>query len=245
MEKNIPWRHQWPVLLLHAGAYDTEDSRLDFLNRLRLSATDQNLTPDATEKLLNRIEFVTTHHELPDGIPVDGVVDQPIWDGEWPAYHHLCAFFSYKIFSHPRIKDLTYYFRLDDDSYVREPACFDPFEYMHVNNKSYGFRQESPDAGWVTEGMWPLVSNYAQRHPDVESRLDRNGWEWGPNRLWPNNYGLGMNFPSYETNFDLVKVQRFRTPEMTAFLHELSSDPRRFYWYRWGMSQCASWLRRC
>ena len=97
----------------------------------------------------------------------------------------MCAFFSYKIFSHPRIKDLTYYFRLDDDSHVREPTCFDPFEYMHVHNKSYAFRREDPDLGWVTEGMWPLVSNYAQRHPEVESTLDRNGWKWPPNVSLP------------------------------------------------------------
>ncbi|KAJ7658258.1 glycosyltransferase family 15 protein [Mycena polygramma] len=234
LQKNIPWRHEWPVLLLHAGAYDTEDSRRQFLDRLRESAKDHALTSEATDSMLQRIEFVTTHHELPHGIPVDGVADGPIWNGEWPAYHHLCAFFSYKIFNHPRIKDLTYYLRLDDDSYVREPACLDPFEYMHVHNKSYAFRQQSPDAGWVTEGMWPLVSNYAQRHPDVEARLTHNNFEWPANRFWPNNYGVGVNFPSYETNFDLVKVPRFRTPEMTAFLDDLASDPRRFYWYRWG-----------
>ncbi|KAJ6550164.1 nucleotide-diphospho-sugar transferase [Mycena capillaripes] len=234
MQKHIPWRHQWPVLLLHAGAYDTLDSRLDFLDRLRQSAKDQNLTLDATEKLLKRIEFVPTSHELPEGIPADGGANNPVWGEEWPAYHHMCAFFSYKIFSHPRIKDLTYYLRLDDDSYVREPACFDPFQYMHVNNKSYAFRHESPDMGWVTEGMWPFVSNYAKRHPAVESTLDRNNWEWAPNRFWPNNFGEAENFPSYETNFDLVKVPRFRTPEMTAFLEELASDPTRFYWHRWG-----------
>ncbi|KAJ6607915.1 glycolipid 2-alpha-mannosyltransferase-domain-containing protein [Mycena sp. CBHHK59/15] len=220
MQMNIPWRHQWPPVRLSKPS-----------PRLRQIP---NLTPDATEKLVKRIEFVTTHHDLPDGIPANGRADQPIWDGEWPAYHHMCAFYSYKIFAHPRIKDLTYYLRLDDDSSVREPACFDPFEYMHVNNKSYAFRYQSPDLGWVTEGMWPFVSNYAQRHPDVESRLRSNDWEWAPNRLWPSNYGQGANFPSYETNFDLVKVSRFRTPEMTAFLDEIASDPRRFYWYRWG-----------
>ncbi|KAJ7861774.1 glycolipid 2-alpha-mannosyltransferase-domain-containing protein [Mycena leptocephala] len=216
MQRNIPWRHQWPVLLLHAGAYDTAESRVDFLGRLRQSAEDQNLTPDATEKLLKRIEFVPTYHELPE------------------AYHHMCAFFSYKIFSHPRIKDLTYYLRLDDDSHVTKPACLDPFEYMHVNNKSYAFRQEDPDLGWVTEGMWPFVSNYAQRHPEVEGRLEHNDWEWPPNRLWHTDFGVAENFRSYETNFDLVKVPRFRTPEMSAFLEELASDPKRFYWYRWG-----------
>ncbi|KAF8191933.1 nucleotide-diphospho-sugar transferase [Mycena galopus ATCC 62051] len=235
VQKNIPWRHQWPVLLLHAGAYDTLESRSDFLHRLRESAEEQNLTPDATDKLVKRIEFIQTHHELPAGIPASGASDEPIWDGEWPAYHHVCSFFSHKIFNHPRIKDLTYFLRLDDDSHVTAPACFDPFEYMHVNNKSYAYRQQDPDMGWVTEGMWPFVSNYAQRHPQVESRLAANDWEWPANRFWPyNNFGEGQNFNSYQTNFDLVKVPRFRTPEMTAFLDELASDPKRFYWSRWG-----------
>ncbi|KAF7362901.1 Nucleotide-diphospho-sugar transferase [Mycena venus] len=234
VQKNIPWRYQWPVLLLHAGAYDTYESRVNFLDRLRESAQRQELTPDATEKLIKRIEFIPTSHELPAGIPEDGGTDRPVWDLEWPAYHHVCAFFSYKIFNHPRIRDLTYYFRLDDDSHVHSPTCFDPFEYMHVNNKSYAFRREDPDLGWVTVGMWPFVSNYAQRHPEVEGRLNHNGWQWPSGRFWPNNFGVAENFRSYETNFDLVKVPRFRTPEMTAFLDELASDPKRFYWYRWG-----------
>ncbi|KAJ7174931.1 nucleotide-diphospho-sugar transferase [Mycena filopes] len=234
MQKNIPWRHQWPVLLLHAGMFDSVESRLEFLGRLRVSAEAQSLTAEETENLVERIEFVFTSHELPPGIPADGGEDGPIWDREWPAYHHVCAFFSYKIFNHPRIKDLTYYLRLDDDSHILRPACFDPFEYMHTYNKSYAFRHEDPDMGWVTEGMWPFVSNYAARHPAIEARLEQNAWEWPQGRFWPNNFGEAQNFRSYETNFDLVKVERWRTPEMMAFLDELASEPRRFYWYRWG-----------
>jgi hypothetical protein len=85
MEKNIPWRYRWPIVLLHAGMYDAVDSQLDFLSRLRDSANAQNLAPEATEDLLRRVEFVATHHELPEGIPADGVVDGPIWNGEWPG----------------------------------------------------------------------------------------------------------------------------------------------------------------
>ncbi|KAJ7438012.1 hypothetical protein B0H11DRAFT_2106021 [Mycena galericulata] len=225
MQMNIPWRHQWPVLILHAGAYDSEDSRRQFIALLRDVTQAHNLTEYETKKLVNRIEFVYTYHNLPEGIPADGGKDKPIWNQEWPAYHHMCAFYAYKIFSHPRIKDLTYFLRLDDDSSILEPTCFDPFEYMHI-----------PDVGWVTVGMWPFVSNYAQRHPTVERQLSANGWEWPSNRFWPGSAGFGHDiaFPSYRTNFDLVKVPRFQGPEMTAFITELASDPLRFYWYRWG-----------
>ncbi|KAJ7858260.1 hypothetical protein B0H14DRAFT_3635593 [Mycena olivaceomarginata] len=184
MEKNIPWRYRWPIVLLHAGMYDSADSQLDFLSRLRDSANAHNLAPEATDDLLRRVEFIATHHELPEGIPADGLVDGPIWDGEWPAYHHMCAFFSYKIFNHPRIRDLTYYPPLGRRLLCPGARVLRPLR-IHARQQQIGF-------------------------------------------------GAGVNFPSYETNFDLVKVPRFRTPEMTEFLHELASDPKRFYWYRWG-----------
>ncbi|KAJ7615550.1 glycosyltransferase family 15 protein [Roridomyces roridus] len=237
MQKHIPWRHQWPIVLLHAGAYDDTDSKDLFSERLREKAAEHGLSSEVIEGMVNRLEFVRTDHELPEGIPLTGMSDDPIWAQEWPAYHHMCAFYSHKIFSHPRIKDLTYYLRLDDDSSVLSPTCIDPFEYMHVNNKSYAYRYLSPDMGWVTEGMWPFISNYAKRHPSVEARLERNEWEWPEGRTWPGfeaEYGRSQNFPSYETNFDLVKVPRWRTPEMQEFLAELASEPKRFYFQRWG-----------
>ncbi|KAJ7458324.1 glycosyltransferase family 15 protein [Mycena galericulata] len=237
MQKYIPWRQQWPVLLLHAGGFADAETQAGFLSRTRTGAKTHGLDDAAAETLVQRLEFVETHHELPEGIPAAGAGDDPVWAQEWPAYHHMCAFYSYKIFSHPRIRDLTYYLRLDDDSSVLGPTCLDPFEYMHTSNKSYAFRHFSPDMGWVTEGLHPFVNNYARRHPAVDRQLAKNNWEWPGDRAWPGreeDFGRGANFPSYETNFDLVKVPRFRTPEMLEFFAELASEPKRFYWNRWG-----------
>ncbi|KAJ7808815.1 hypothetical protein B0H14DRAFT_2868861, partial [Mycena olivaceomarginata] len=150
MEKNIPWRYRWPIVLLHAGMYDAVDNQLDFLSRLRDSRAAGGYSRrrgGGWTDLECRMACLPPH------------VRVLLLQNLQPS----------------RIRDLTYYLRLDDDSYVREPACFDPFEYMHVNNKSYAFRDSPPDMGWVTEGMWPFVSNYAQRHPEVERTLERNG----------------------------------------------------------------------
>ncbi|KAJ7651296.1 glycosyltransferase family 15 protein [Roridomyces roridus] len=250
MQKHIPWRHQWPILLLHAGAYDDSDSRELFVEMLRDKAAEHGLSSEVIDGMVRRLEFVRTDHELPEGIPATGANDDPIWAQEWPGYHMMCSFYSHKIFSHPRIKDLTYYLRLDDDSSVLSPTCIDPFEYMHVHNKSYAYQHVSPDMGWVTDGLWPFISNYAKRHPSVEAQLARNDWEWPEGRTWPgveSEYAWSENFPSYETNFDLVKVPRWRTPEMQEFLKELASEPRRFYFSRWGdapirMAQVAMFL---
>lgn len=100
VQKHIPWKYQWPVLLLHAGAYDTPESRSDFLSRLRESAQEKDLGPDATEQLVNRIEFIPTYHELPTGIPADGAADSPVWDGEWPG---MLSYFKITFLCRPSV----------------------------------------------------------------------------------------------------------------------------------------------
>ncbi|KAJ7629282.1 glycolipid 2-alpha-mannosyltransferase-domain-containing protein [Mycena rosella] len=237
MHKNIPWRYQWPVLIFHAGAYDTRERRDEFGTLLRNVTGTYGLTVEETEQLVRRLEFVSAHHELPEGVPTDGAKDDPVFSHGWPAYHHMCAFYAYKILSHPRITPLTYFLRLDDDSSILPPGtCIDPFEYMHAHNLSYAYREKIDDAGWVTRGMWPFVSSYARRHVGADERMARNGWGWVAGRAWPGGmeYGEDQNFPSYRTNFDLIKVPRFLAPDVRAFNEELVSDPMRFYWYRWG-----------
>jgi mannosyltransferase len=50
--------------------------------------------------------------------------------------------------------------------------------------------------------------------------------------MWP-DYGYDERFPSFGGNFEIVKLARFHSPDITAFLEELASDPKRFYTYRW------------
>ncbi|KAJ7037860.1 glycolipid 2-alpha-mannosyltransferase-domain-containing protein [Mycena alexandri] len=235
LQKNVPWRYEWPILLFHAGPYDTDVGQAAFLDKLRITAAANNLTAQDTETLLKRIEFIHVGHTLPQGIPADPKEYKPVWLDMWPGYHHMCAFYSYKIFSHPRVKDLTFYFRLDDDSFIREPVCFDPIEYLHAAKKSFAFRAEGTDWQGVTAGMWPFVSNYAVRYPEVEDRLRGNHWPWAPKRFWP-NYGQGLGFPGFGGNFEVVRIARFQTPEVKAFFHELQSDQTRFYHIRWSAS---------
>ncbi|KAJ7754471.1 glycolipid 2-alpha-mannosyltransferase-domain-containing protein [Mycena metata] len=232
VQKNVPWRYEWPILLFHAGTYDTDAGQTAFRDKLRSTAADQNLTARDTDALLERIDFIHVSHTVPPGIPTDPKVYKPVWIDMWPGYHHMCAFFSYKIFRHPRVKDLTFYFRLDDDSFIQEPVCFDPIEYLHATGKSFAYRAEGEDWQGVTAGMWPFTSNYAQRHPDVEDRLRGNRWPWAPKRNWP-DYGKGMGFPGFGGNFEVVRIGRFQTPEVKEFFRELESDQTRFYYSRW------------
>ncbi|KAJ7185560.1 glycosyltransferase family 15 protein [Mycena filopes] len=234
LQKSIPWRYQWPILLFHANTYGTPDAQADFLLSVRNAAGQEGLSLEGTDQLLQRIQFITFEHKLPAEIPADLNRQEvkPVWSSLWPGYHHMCAFMSYKVFDHPRIRDLTYYWRLDDDSLLYKPACYDPIHYMHVKQLAFAFRGEGPDQAGVTAGMWPFINEYARRHPAVEARLRANRWPWAPRRLFP-NYGNNTSFPAFGGNFEILKVARFRTPEVAQYLRELASDQAHFYWSRW------------
>ena len=87
------------------------------------------------------------------------------------VYHHMCSFFSTQIFSHPCLKDLTYYMRVDTDSLFTAPFCYNPIKVIHHRQRLYGYVFIGSEPQWVTSGMWSLVQNYPNAHPSVDKQL--------------------------------------------------------------------------
>lgn len=158
---------------------------------------------------------------------------------------------------HPRLlssnngQGVTYYMRLDSDSYILNPLCSDPFERMHQRNKIYGYRSIGMDPESVTHGMWEYVQQYSASHtftPSVGSdgnnseiasspiqigtQLTRNSFTFPPPPLSTTQ----DRFPGYYNNFEIVRLDAFRRPEVTTWLDDLMSDPLRIFKWRWGTS---------
>lgn len=145
----------------------------------------------------------------------------------------MCAFFASQIFDHPRLQDVSYYMRLDTDSYIYAPLCYDPLSLFHAHNRTYAYRARTSDPDWVVVGLWSLVDEYAREHADVERSLETNGWQWadaGRDR----GRMEGKDFPTYYNNFEIVKLEAFRKPKVRAWLDEIMRVPERIYKYRWG-----------
>jgi mannosyltransferase len=143
----------------------------------------------------------------------------------------MCAFFSSPIFSHPTLAGYTYYLRLDTDSFIEAPLCYDPFEVMHVRKRVYGYRYLGMDPPEVTHGMWAFVSMYARSHPEAEKRnldMGKNG-----KGAWPE--AETEHYPGFYNNFEIVKLEAFRRPDVQEWLSEVMSDPKRAFKYRWGL----------
>lgn len=158
----------------------------------------------------------------------------------------MCGFFATQIFDHPRLRNITYYMRLDTDSYIFGPMCgssgssvtsapadiADPIARFHARNATYGYRSRTSDPDWVTHGLWALLDSFAETHTAVEFRLRSNDWRW-PNERQKGKMG-DQAFPTYYNNFEIVKLEAFRRPDVREWLAEVQRDPNNIYKYRWG-----------
>lgn len=61
----------------------------------------------------------------------------------------MCRFYAEQIFTHPRIRLLTYYMRLDTDSFILDPLCYDPIDKLHRSRKVYGYNNIFDDEPYV------------------------------------------------------------------------------------------------
>lgn len=146
-------------------------------------------------------------------------------------YHHILSFFATEMFSHPRLANITYIMRIDPGSQITQPICYDPFEIMHVRQRSYGYLSIGSDPQEYTQELWPFVHNYAQTHESVDRQLRANKWEWS------HRDGSGdesLRFQGYETDFEIVKVPAFRRPDVRGWLDGVKNYPEGIYKWRWG-----------
>lgn len=229
----LPLRDPWPIILFHTGDFDDTPVQDDFLANLRkkIGGPSNNSIMDFSD----RVEFVKLDWVLPEGIPHTKEELDPVSPSSWPGYHHMCAFYSTKIFFNPRLRDVTYYLRMDTDSLFLEPLCYDPFEVMHLHQRSYGYLGIGNDAPQVTKGLWNFIRDYAGSHPEVESHLNASTtWKW------PSNFTNGevdwdeVPIHGYYNNFEIVKLEEFRKPEVEEWFYHLVQYPEGFYKWRWG-----------
>ncbi|KIJ93034.1 glycosyltransferase family 15 protein [Laccaria amethystina LaAM-08-1] len=220
----LPHRDPWPIILFHTGDFDDTPDQDDFLATLREKIGGASNRSD--RDFSDRVEFVKLDWVLPEGIPHTKEELDPVSPSSWPGYHHMCAFYSTKIFFNPRLQDVTYYLRMDTDSLFLEPLCYDPFEVMHTRQRSYGYLGVGNDAPIVTKGLWRFLRDYADSHPEVELRLNASKtWKW-PRGSANGDVDLDdVSVSGYYNNFEIVKLEEFRKPEVKEWLYHLIQYP--------------------
>jgi hypothetical protein len=151
---------------------------------------------------------------------------EPTWTkrGKW-NYQHMCRFWFKLVMDIPLVHEYEYFMRLDDDSRIRG-VWFDVFQFMKMKNAVYFGNTEEADPESGLPGLMQLKTltlNYTEQYglvPKDPTRLARA-------------FDIPNHIRLYNTNFDLIKVDFFRRPEIRQW-NDVVDQSFGIYKYRWG-----------
>ena len=120
---------------------------------------------------------------------------------------------------------------MDTNSRFLELLCYDPSIVMHARQCLYGYLGIGNDAPIVTKGLWRFICDYTNSHPEVELQLNGSKiWRWPSGNIDLDNVPVS----GYYNNFEIVKLEAFRKPEVKKWLYHLAQYQEGFYKWRWG-----------
>lgn len=209
--KNVPSAQPWPIVIFYAEheeesnrSFNEQSTRNGLASQLlsQIIGKADSVSSAKSLEFVSRIEFVPLAFTLPSSVPESITQVDPVYAEYWPGYHSMCRFYASFIFQHPRLRDLTYYMRLDTDSYIYEPLCYDPIDEIHWANQTYAYRSKANDPSYVVKGMWEFAKRYAGAHPEESKMLEANGWQWKEE---------GSDIPLYYNNFEVSLSMHLET----------------------------------
>ena len=226
--KNFIDRFKYQIVIFHSG---------DMTWNLLMKSLIGILNKDQIKFL--ELHEVKDYWEFPPGYVKDFI---PVWPDSYPNYHQMCAFWFRKIFLHPRMQTVSYYWRLDTDSFLLSHIDYDLFEFLFKNNITYGYRlRESTSC--CANNMLALTQWFLLQNNLSGGIAESYKWimRYSQSELlsFPNGIPPGNIFLSYYNNFEFVHVPSFRDhPIVWKFTETLWRDPlfNKFstYRYNWG-----------
>ena len=230
--KNFLNRYHYKVIIFHSG-----DITWESLNK-SVSA----ILNEEQRKLLELHE-IKDYMVFPPAMPknFEPVRNVP-YGNRYPGYHQMMAFWFLKIFLHPRMQNVSYYWRLDTDSFLFSDITYDIFEFLLKNKITYAFRFQSWENCCAHNLIYFLQTYILQNNLSVGVEKDS---QWllhiSPDaaRAYPQGVPPGKLIQYYYNNFEFVHMPSFRDdPLVWNFSNIVWHDPilNEFglYKYRWG-----------
>ena len=164
----------------------------------------------------------------------------------FPDYQFMCAFFFLGIYRQSWIieNNISYYMRLDSDSYILSKINYDIFEYMRKHNLAYAYRVRSGESSCCSRYLTKLIRMYIR---DEGMQITSKDVEWIGKYNWEELEMLDTTKESaapmeqYYANLEVVNVQSFRDdPEVFKWEMAVWNDTRYhvngIFTQRWGDS---------
>lgn len=154
------------------------------------------------------------------------------------SYRNMCHFNSGYFYRQKRLLDYEWYFRVEPDVEYMCDFQYDPFEFLRVNKKIYGFVVAIHEYENTIPTLWQTVESFMQEYPHLLH--PNNALEF----LTTNEESLNhfsdlpasstkYNLCHFWSNFEIANLNFFRSEEYSKYFDYLDHAGG-FYYERWG-----------
>jgi alpha 1,2-mannosyltransferase len=150
--------------------------------------------------------------------------------GDSESYRHMCRFQSGFFFHHPLTQDLDYYWRVEPGIKLYCDVDYDPFVFMQMNNKTYGFTMALHEYIATIPTLWETTHNFVKANPQYVAK--DNGLHFmtdEPER----GMDPGYNLCHFWSNFEIGDLRFWRGEAYTKYFDYLDKAGG-FFYERWG-----------
>lgn len=152
----------------------------------------------------------------------------PYADSE--SYRHMCRYQSGFFFRHELTLDLDYYWRVEPGIRLFCDVEYDPFVFMAMNNKSYGFTMAVHEYGATVPTLYETTKTFVQKHPEyVSKNAGMHFLTDEPDKFME----PGWNLCHFWSNFEIGDLRFWRSKEYLEYFDHLDKSGG-FFYERWG-----------
>ncbi|UZJ56747.1 hypothetical protein CBS101457_006067 [Exobasidium rhododendri] len=155
--------------------------------------------------------------------------------GASESYRHMCRFQSGFFFQHPLTLDLDYYWRVEPGIEIRCNIDYDPFAFMAINNKTYGFTIAAHETRDTVTTLYQTTKDFIALHPDYVNK--RAGLHFLTDASdTPDISKVAeseWNMCHFWSNFEIADLRFWRSKEYMEYFNYLDKAGG-FFYERWG-----------
>jgi len=156
--------------------------------------------------------------------------DKGIIYGDSESYRHMCRFQSGFFFRHPLTLDLDYYWRVEPGIKLYCDIDYDPFVFMAMNNKTYGFTMALHEYLDTVPSLYETTKKFVQKNPEyVAKGAGMHFLTDEPDKFME----PGWNLCHFWSNFEIGDLRFWRGKEYMEYFDHLDKAGG-FFYERWG-----------
>lgn len=150
--------------------------------------------------------------------------------GDSESYRHMCRYQSGFFFRHELTLDLDYYWRVEPGIELHCDIDYDPFRFMAINNKTYGFTITLHEFIQTVTTLYDTTRDFVKLHPSYVNKEAAMHFLTDDKEK---SISSDWNLCHFWSNFEIGDLRFWRGKEYTEYFDYLDKNGG-FFYERWG-----------